>query len=189
VNFIVNTVTGGTGRLFENAATQWYTMHYDALCYRALSSKELADELATPVKPAAQGPYVSREPAPYSGSVPITPGGDKPLPIAGVEPIPGQAVAAVSDDTKGPCCHIVTGGGQSNPIIYEKTKKECREFQANLKEIGGYKPHSFKFCWGGEKDPCGKIKIPLAGEEGFTLGATWEGGSAKCGDPAIQVVL
>ncbi|MBI4272505.1 hypothetical protein HY621_01485 [Candidatus Uhrbacteria bacterium] len=51
VNLIVVTLTGGSGKLaFQSAGEQWYQIHKDALCYRAMSSSELAKALAAPAK-------------------------------------------------------------------------------------------------------------------------------------------
>jgi len=52
VNFIVNTLTGDKG-LFGNAANKWYEVNKGAICYRALTEKELACELAEPYQPVA----------------------------------------------------------------------------------------------------------------------------------------
>ncbi|MBI4250677.1 hypothetical protein HY622_03755 [Candidatus Uhrbacteria bacterium] len=57
VNFVVTTLAGddAKGTLFfgTSAANKWYNAKLGALCYRALTSEELACQLAEPYKPVA----------------------------------------------------------------------------------------------------------------------------------------
>jgi|GEM_PF-5196510 len=203
VNFIILTLTSPDQSkqvgLFEGPADNWYKVTGGAYCYRALTEKELACELAEPYKPVAPvapaplgtSTCPSSATKPYPNDCPCSADADcasnrcEGASIREKRCVGSGSGAAPAPAAKGVCCFVLKDG-EKKIAANDMTFTECSTFLTNKMCPDGTISGAYQNFW------CRRVGDPTAPGSPAPLQICWEKSGTKasedvekgkCGDP------